>query len=296
MVDIGLLGLDTSHADAFARIVAEDDDASVTAVWDGGDVRSDEYARQFAARFEASLYDEPVRMRDDVDGVMILTVDWDTHAPLAEPFLDTGVPTLIDKPLGGRLADLEALARAADGTPIFGGSAVPYHPDLADLIAARPDGSLYCVGCNHPFYYGAHIVDVLRSVTGTEWHSVAPAEDPGATVDVVFADDSFATVRLDGPNRGAGGDRYVLLSTDQARSVELTFDGGELDRVYEAYVDAFLETIRGTTDVSDRVLDGGRLLLAAHAALERGRVVTPDSAALADFHVDGRSYLEEYRS
>lgn len=296
MVDIGLLGLDTSHADAFAQILAEDEEASVAAVWDGGDVRNAEYARRFVARREATLYEDPVSMVDHVDAVMVLTVDWDRHVPLAKPFLEADVPTLIDKPLAGRLADLEALSRASEGTPLFGGSAVPYHPDLADLTASRSADALYCVGCNHPFYYGAHIIDVVRAVAGREWHSVAPADDPGATVDVVFADDSFATVRLDGPTRGDDGDRYVLLSTDQARSVELTFGDGELDHIYEAYVDEFLETVRGEADVPDRVLDGGRLLLAAHAALDRGQVVTRDSEELANYHVDGGSYLEEYRS
>lgn len=296
MVAIGLLGLDTSHADAFARVIDADDDASVTAVWDGGDVRSGDYARRFVDRYDASLYDDPIAMTDVIDAAMVLTVDWDTHAPLAEPFLEEGIPTLVDKPLAGRLADVETLDRASAETPLFGGSAVPYHPNLADLLTSGPGSALYCVGCNHPFYYGAHLADVVRTLAGTDWHSVKPAEDPGVTVDIVFENDTYATVRLDGPAPPSGGDRYLVLSTDQARSIELAFDDGEHERVYRAYVDEFLEAVRGTTDARDGVLDAGRLLLAIHAAIDHGQVVTPGSDDLADYHVDGAAFLEEYRS
>lgn len=296
MVAIGVLGLDTSHADAFAEIIAENGDASVTAVWDGNDVHGTEYVDRFCERFGASRYDDPREMVDDVDAAMVLTVNWDTHASLAEPFLRAGVPTLVDKPLAGRLSDLTTLAHAAGETPLFGGSAVPYHPDFVDLAAEHAGGALYCVGCNHPFYYGAHLVDLVRTVAGTNWHTVAPATDPGATVDVLFADDTFATVRLDGPGPAANGDRYFLLSTDPARSVSVGFDEAMLGRVYGSYVEEFLDGVRGRADVGDRVLDAGRLLLAAHAALDLGQTVTPNSDELADYHVDGSTFLSGYRS
>lgn len=299
MVAIGILGLDTSHAEAFARVVDGIEDASVAAVWDGGDVRGDGYAREFADRYEASLYDDPHGLVGEVDGAMVLTVDWDTHATLAVPFLEAGVPTLVDKPLAGQLSDLSTLAAAADGTPLLGGSAVPHHPTLAELsteLADHPGGALYGVGCNHPFYYGAHLVDVVRSVVDADWHAVAPAEDPGATVDVVFADDTYATLRMDGPDPSGGG-QYHLLSTDPARSVTIAFDEASLRAVYESYVGAFLDAVRnGDEGPNERVLDAGRLLLAVHAALDSGQVVTPDSDDLDEFHADGRGFLDEYRS
>ena len=296
---IGILGLDTSHAEAFAQVIEGIENASVTAVWDGGDVRADDYAPEFADRHGASLYDDPHDLVEEVDGAMVLSVDWDGHAELAAPFLEAGVPTLVDKPLAGRLADLETLATAADGTGLFGGSAVPYHPALEGLAADLDDhsgGALYGVGCNHPFYYGAHLVDVVRSVVGADWHSVAPAEDPGATVDVVFEDDTYATLRMDGPDPRGGG-QYHLLCTDPAQSVTLAFDEESLEAVYEAYIGEFLDLVRGESDgATARVLDAGRLLLAVHAALDSGQVVTPGSDELDEFHADGGAFLDEYRS
>ena len=296
---IGILGLDTSHAEAFAQVIERTEDASVAAVWDGGDVRADDYASEFADRHGASVCNDPHDMVGEVDGAMVLTVDWDSHAELAAPFLETGVATLVDKPLAGGLADLEALAAAADGAGLFGGSAVPYHPALAELaaeLADHPGGALYGVGCNHPFYYGAHLVDVVRSVVDADWHSVAPAEDPGSTVDVVFADDTYATLRMDGPDPRGGG-QYHLLCTDPAQSVTVAFDQESLQAVYESYVGDFLDVVRGECDgTTARVLDAGRLLLAVHAALDSGQVVTPGSEELGEFHADGGVFLETYRS
>ena len=296
---IGILGLDTSHAEAFAQVIEGIEGASVAAVWDGGAVRADDYASEFADRYGASLHDDPEDLIGEVDGAMVLAVDWDSHAELAVPFLEAGVPTLVDKPLAGRLADLEALAAAADGAGLFGGSAVPYHPaleGLADELDDHSGAALYGVGCNHPFYYGAHLVDVVRSVVRADWHSVAPAEDPGATVDVVFEDDTYATLRMDGPDPSGGG-QYHLLCTDPAQSVTLAFDEESLEAVYEAYVGNFLDLVRGDGDgATARVLDSGRLLLAIHAALDSGQIVTPGSEELVEFHADGAVFLETYRS
>lgn len=125
MVSLGIVGLDSSYPESFAQRLEATGIADLDAVWDGGDVRDDAYVDAFCERHGATRYDDIESMAAVVDGVMILTVDWDTHLPLSRLFFDAGVAVLIDKPIAGRLADVEALEELARGGRLFGGSMHP---------------------------------------------------------------------------------------------------------------------------------------------------------------------------
>lgn len=291
MIRVGVLGLDTTHARTFAETLARTDTASVTAVWDAGTVRDSAYVERFSDDFDATSYAEPTEMLTDVDAVMVLTVDWDTHASLAVPFLDAGVPTFVDKPVAGRLTDLETLAAAAGNAPLFGGSAVPFHPAVASLPARRSSRTLYATGVEDPFYYGAHLVDVARSLAAGDWRVVSPSPDPGKTVTVTF-DETYARLRFDTPRADT---KYAVLDvTDSARTALVGMDDGEKDEMYDAFVAAFLDTVERDEGDTTGLLDGASLLLAANLALALGRPVTPTSEALAEAHVDGGAFERGY--
>lgn len=292
MIDIGLIGLDTSHPEAFARLLAARDDATVSAVWDDGTVRDDDYVRRFCDEHGATRYDDPTGMIGDVDAVMVLTVDWNTHRPLAVPFLEAGVPTFIDKPIAGRAEDVEALAAAAEGTSLFGGSAIPFHPRLADFPTDRTDGTVYCAGYNDPFYYGVHLTDTVRTLAADDWAVVTPQDRSDAVVDIEFRNGSRATLQLDGPDDDAAFG--ILDVRDRTRTARIGVDADEYDRMYDRFIDAFLETIRGERDDNARLLDAASLLLAVGTALETGEAVTPTTGVLEEFHVDGEEFLDDY--
>lgn len=292
MKDVGIVGLDTSHSKAFASVLASQERAGLTAVWDDRTIRGDEYVRQFCAEHGATEYDTTESMIPEVDAAMILTVDWDTHCELAIPFLEAGVPTLIDKPIAGRLRDIDILEEATNGTPFFGGSALPYHPELVSLTRHPDDEAVYCAGYDDTFYYGCHLADAVRRVADADWSVVRPASDPGQTVDVHFENDTFATVRLDGPD---GGGNFVLLSAGgNADAAIVGSNGPDRQAMYEGYVDAYLDTVDGCVDESHRVFDGARLLLAIHAALSENQPITADSGKLRDIHIAGDTFVESY--
>lgn len=291
---LGILGLDSSHPDAFASILDEMDGVDVSAIWDGGDVRSPDHAESFAGTYDATLYDDPENLAADVDGALVLTVNWDSHLPLAATLLEAGVPTLIDKPIAGRLEDLDALADLSDAAPLFGGSSVAYHPALEEFPIRAPDRMLYGAGYNHPFYYGAHLTDTIHRLAGSNWITVSPAENLGQTVNVLFENDTYSTLRLDGPS-DSGAFGFLDVS---GRTRTALIDGGPVERekMYTGYLSAFVDVIEGNVDPTGRVLDAASLLLAVHAALETGEPVTPLSDKLHDIHVDGQTFLESYRS
>ena len=293
MIRLGFIGLDTSHPSTFAAVIERHPSATVSAVWDGGDVRGDAYVEQFCRDVGATRYDEPFDMVDDVDAVMVLTVNWDTHARLAIPFLEAGVPTFIDKPIAGRASGVAAMADAASGTPLFGGSAVRYHPSITSLPAEEPGRTLFATGYNDPFYYGAHLVDVTRSLASGDWVCVLPSTVPGETVTVLFDDDTYATLCFDAPSEDS---MYTVLDvTDSARTAFVDNEGTRKPEMYAAFVDAFIDTVEERIDSASWLLDAATLLLAVTKVLDDGQPVTPTSERLAAMHVDGEAFLEEYR-
>lgn len=299
MVDIGLLGLDTSHPEAFADVfnelgVTRDDAPTITAVWDSETIRDDNYIASFCADVEATRYDTPAAMVDAVDAAMVLTVDWERHLPLAQPFLEANIPTLVDKPIAGRLADLEALADAATETSLVGGSAVPFHPEFVPLTKSTANRTLHVAGYNDIFYYRVHTVDLARRIVDSNWTSVAPqTRTETSSVEVSFADGTLATLRFDGND--TPGTFGALDVADQTRAVAITAGMETHRQMYERYLTAFLDTIHGTEpDQTASVLDAARLLLAVEVALTESREISPDDSTLADAEIPSAEFIAGY--
>jgi hypothetical protein len=296
MIEIGILGLDTSHPGKFAEIFAADDRTTVTAVWDGGDVRDAEYCEQFCTEYDAARYDRPDAMRGEIDAAVVTTVDWNTHRELAEPFLRGGTPVLIDKPVAGSAADVEAIADAArtGNASLFGGSAVPFHPQFEDLKTAAQNRTAYCVGYNHPFYYGTHLVDTLRRTVDSNWVAIEPNCAPGASVNVTFADGSYASLQFDGAD---ADETFAFIVTDDqyTHSIAIKSNADELRRMYWSFLDAFINCIETGRDDRGRLVDAATLLLGVQATLETGETITSDHEALDTLEVNGSAFLAQYQ-
>lgn len=296
MVSIGILGLDTSHAPMFADIIEEMPKVSLEAVWDDGTTRDDDYRIEFSNRYNATLCNGSKEVIDSADGVMVLDVNWDNHVPLAIEALQADVPTLIDKPIAGQVNDLSELAAEAADTPVVGGSAVPYHPRLQTLSATPGSDTLYCLGYQHRFYYGAHLVDTARTLASANWTRVTPAPDPGDTVDVEFENGTFATLKLDGPGPDTSGNEFIVLSVNHGRAVTLEDDTTVHNEMYREYLADFVTAIEDWETRIERVVDCGQLLLAVNSAIERCQPVIRDSPQLSTYQMDGDAFTELYRS
>lgn len=297
MLNVGIIGLDTSHPAKFADILVERPDTTVAAIWDGGDVRDETYAEAFCKEYGAVRCDSPRRMVDIVDAAMILTVNWETHCQLSMPFLEAGVPVLIDKPIAGTLSDVQTISAAASDadTPIFGGSAVPFHPATAALqetASSDCELTLHAGGYNDPFYYGVHLVDTIRRVIAQNWIRVEPDNGPGQGIRVHFEGGSYATLRLDGASEDAAFGFLAVGKRTRTAQVDSTVD--ELERMYAPYMEAFLETARRERDDREILFDAAILLLAVQAALTENVVVRPADESIETVDEDGASFLTEY--
>ena len=289
-MDVGLVGLDTSHGEAFANALSDHRNARLTAVWDSETIRNRTYIEEFCAEHGAIAHDKPVGMINSVDTVLILSVDWEQHLPLAMPFLEAGIPTCIDKPVAGCIDDIDAITSAAGETVLFGGSAVPYHPAFVDIPLDRPGRWLYCVGYNDPFYYGIHLADIASHFTSANWSAVESGKSDDE-VEVAFEDGSRARLFLDGPETGKA---FGLLdASDRIRTAIADNNADSYAEMYSQYIDDFLAIARDGTS-NNTPLNGARLLLAMEAAKKHDQQITPDSEALRTINVESDEFVRDY--
>jgi predicted dehydrogenase len=184
MISLGLVGVNTFHAEAFTRIFngspdqdAAIDAARITHVWAG------EHPERLA-ELEATLgpYDNTVENLDDligsVDGVLVVD-DSDggaRHAELARPFLEAGMPVFVDKPMTTVYADAVGLFDLAEqhDAPLMSSSALrfPVELDREAIAGLGKLSTIVSVGPEEWFYYGVHAVEVTGAVTDDQPVSV----------------------------------------------------------------------------------------------------------------------------
>ena len=187
----GLIGLDTSHAIAFAQVLndpkatGELAGVKIVAGYPGGspDLPSSwdrvkgytEQLRKSGVEIVPSIEE----LLKKVDVVFLESVDGRPHLEQARPVIAAGKPLFIDKPMAGSLADVIAifeLAKAAN-VPCFSSSSLRYCPDAQAIRnGASPLGKPrkvvawgpYHTEPHHPdlFWYGVHGVELLYTIMG----------------------------------------------------------------------------------------------------------------------------------
>jgi len=239
---VGIIGLDTSHAVAFTKLMnAEEAQGAlarvrVTAAYPGGSpdvAASRDRVERFTAEVAAmgvAIVDGIPALLERVDAVLLESVDGRPHLEQARAVIEAGLPVFIDKPLAGSLRDVLAIAELAveKGVPWFSSSSLRFSPGIARMRADDRVGRV--TGCDafgpctlephHPdlFWYGIHGVEILFTIMGPGCETVARAKTDGTElVTGVWSDGRIGTFRgiRDG-KRGYGamvfGDRGMARS------------------------------------------------------------------------------------
>ncbi|MBE1444620.1 Gfo/Idh/MocA family protein [Paenibacillus sp. OAS669] len=190
-LNIGMIGLDTSHAPAFAELLNDPKHpyhipgAQVTVAYPGGSPDFElSYSRVegFTAKLRDSLGVEIVgtieEVADRCDAILLLSVDGRVHLEQFKKAASYGKPVFIDKPFAVSSADAEAMARIVEerGIPLMSCSSVRYAQGLSEAIADKEKGRIIGVDCYGPmelqptqpglFWYGIHTVDMLYAAMG----------------------------------------------------------------------------------------------------------------------------------
>lgn len=238
-IRIGIIGLDTSHATAFAKLLndpkAEADVANckVVAAYPKGspDIESSVtrvpgYTEQLK-ELGVEIVDSIPALVEKVDCVLLETNDGRPHLEQVLPVLKAGKPCFIDKPIAGSLADAIAILELAKHykVPVFSSSSLRYVPGAQDARAGKLGKVLGCDAYSpaslektHPdlFWYGIHGVELLFTTMGSGCQSVTRVHTPGMDqVTGTWADGRIGTFRgIREGKSGYGGTVY----TDQGIS------------------------------------------------------------------------------
>ena len=209
MKRVVILGCENSHANTFLNYIRDIErykDVDVVGVY-SDDKEAAEKLRETYGVPLMSSYDEAV---GKVDGVIVTARHGDNHYKYARPYIASGVPMFIDKPITVSETDALALARECreHGVRITGGSSCMLHKLVAELKADHEqdvDGKTLGGIVRAPismhndygdfFFYSQHLTEVVMEIYGRYPKSVY-AKQEGNTVSVIFNYDGYQVLGL----------------------------------------------------------------------------------------------------
>ncbi|MCC6424138.1 MAG: Gfo/Idh/MocA family oxidoreductase [Phycisphaerales bacterium] len=221
---IGLIGLDTSHAPAFARLFNVETDpehlpgGKVVTAYPGGSKdfelswsRVGKFTDEIREKFGVTMVDSPEAVAEASDLVLMTAVDGRAHRALFERIVKYKRPTFIDKPFATTSEDAKAIFKLAqaNGVTVMSCSSLRYADSLTDALndpKAQELGKV--VGCDvygpmdiQPplpglFWYGIHSVEIMSYVMGLGCREVRVAtSEKFDLITGVWNDGRMASVR-----------------------------------------------------------------------------------------------------
>jgi predicted dehydrogenase len=206
-IKVGIIGLDTSHAIAFAKELNSPDakeDVShcrVVAAYPQGspDIESStkrvpEYTEE-VKKLGVEIVDSIDELVKRVDCVLLETNDGRPHLEQALPVFKAKKPVFIDKPLAGSLTDCIALFRAAKiyDCPMFCSSSLRYGKSTQEARAGKFGKITSCetfspagLEATHPdlYWYGIHGCESLYAVLGPGCETVKRGKTAEGLIEV----------------------------------------------------------------------------------------------------------------
>ena len=216
---VGIIGLDTSHAVAFAKEMNAPNASSelkgykVVAAYPQGSLdiassvqRVPEYIDQ-VKKMGVEIVDSIPSLLAKVDVVFLETNDGRRHLEQALPVLKAGKKMFIDKPVAASLADAITIFEMAQHykTPVFSSSSLRFMATAQEVVKGKVGKVLGAdtyspasLEKTHPdfFWYGIHGVEILYTVMGIGCKEVVRvhSEDTDITVGT-WADGRIGTFR-----------------------------------------------------------------------------------------------------
>ena len=206
LLKLGLIGCDTSHVTAFSERFHNPEHrhhvpgARVVAAWAGGSDdlptsrdRVDGYVEALKEQHHVEFHDTPAGVVEQVDAVLVTTVDGRPRLEIAREILPLGKPVFFDKPIAGSLADAVKIFLLAEehGVPVFTASSLHWYEGVREVAEAGVGQVTGAVSWGpspieptHPdlFFYGIHPTTSLFEVLGYGCRSVVRTDGDGALV------------------------------------------------------------------------------------------------------------------
>jgi len=263
----GMIGLDTSHVPAFAKIFnnpkATGDLAGIKVVagYPGGtDIpASRDRVKGFTDQLRGmgiEIVTTIPELLSKVDVVLLESVDGRIHLQEAIPVIKAGKPLFIDKPAAGSLADTIAIYELAKkhDVPCFSSSSLRFAPGIQELLKNEKLGTVagaitwgsctYQEGTPDLFFYGIHGIEPLYALMGTGCETVTRIQTKDTDlVSGVWKDGRVGTYRGIRRNKAdfgaiAFGTKAILQSGREGGYEELCREIGRFFKTRKAPVQA----------------------------------------------------------
>lgn len=210
MLRIGIIGTESSHAEAFAGLIEQyPDRATVAAVLDEGDGKGHKLAQNHC---DAQVCDSLTDMLPLTDAVMLFYRDAERHFAPAKQILEAGVSLFLDKPLTPapvQTRELLAIARTT-GAVLDGGSTCRFCADvlaMGDTFRTLRRESKALAGqinyMGHPdspyggvLFYGPHAMSIVAEVFGRDARAVYACRQGLSLTALVRYDDFLVTAQM----------------------------------------------------------------------------------------------------
>ena len=185
---LGMIGLDTSHCPAFAKLLQDEDSpyhvagGRIAAAFPGGSRdlavsynRVEKFTDQMGDEFGVEIKDSIEAVMEDVDAVLLESVDGRQHLEQFRAIAPFGKPVFIDKPLTADVDEAKEIIALAEkhGAPFYSCSSCRFARGVAELGEGKDIRGCEAFGPasildDFPglFWYGIHSAEVLFSKMG----------------------------------------------------------------------------------------------------------------------------------
>lgn len=292
---LGIIGLDSSHAVEFTRILNKEEEPfhigghRVAAAYPGeiswdfdmSRERMDGITSQIMDDFGVQLYPSAARVMERVDGVFLEQVDARKRLSQFQEIVSFGKPVFVDKPFALSSVQCREMLSLAEqyGTPVFSSSALRFADGLTGALKRCQGKAVYGADFFGPmpftdtqpgyFWYGVHMADMLFRVMGTGCERVTAVHTKSHDVVTgVWKDGRIGTIR--GSRQGTpsfGGTVY------HETGMEFFDVSNDEKGYYECLVEQIIELFDtgkspvGTVEMAEVV----RFLEAAGESLKAGK-------------------------
>ncbi len=224
---LGMIGLDTSHAIAFAELLNDPANeyhvpgGRIVAAYPGTPSmdfemscgRLEKFTNELHSRFGVRLEQSPEAVAATCDAVFLESVDGRVHLDLFQKIAPFGKPVFIDKPVAVSFKDARSIVDSAIryNVPVMSCSSLRYAEALYRQLEVTDKGEIIGADFFGPmplqptqpglFWYGIHTVEMLYAALGKGCVQVSAAVNEEHEVIVgVWADGRIGTIR--GNRRG----------------------------------------------------------------------------------------------
>lgn len=190
-LNLGIVGCDTSHCVAFARILNDPANehhisgARIVAAFPGGSPdfelsisRVEGFVQELQEKWQVEIVDSPEEVAEKCDGILLTSVDGRIHLDQFRQIAPAGKPVFIDKPFALEAEKAREIFRTASGKniPLMSCSSLRYSDGLVDVLNDSTEGAVFGADFYGPmaiqptqpglFWYGIHTVEMLFASLG----------------------------------------------------------------------------------------------------------------------------------